>query len=78
MAYLAFKVFPTPAKPAQSDGMAAFHVDDGLQKSRSESAVSKQLLSSMNSNLESFRLRGTSTKLVEFGNTISGQDRGQS
>lgn len=71
MAYLAFKVFPTPAKPIQSDGMAALHVDDGLQKSRSESAGSKQLLTGMNSNLGSLQLRGRSTELAEFRNTIS-------
>lgn len=79
MAYLAFKVFPSPAKPTQSDGAAALHIDDGLQTSRSPSDVSKQFLSGVNSNLKSLQLRGTSTKvMVEFRNTISEQNRRQS
>ena len=75
MAYLAFKVFPSSGKPVQSDGAAALHVDEGLQKSRSHSDVPNKFLSGVNSNSESFQLRGAPTRLVEFRNTISGHRR---
>jgi hypothetical protein len=74
MAYLAFKVFPSPEKSVHPDAIGSYA--SGTLHS-AESNISNQPMSSLNRDMKKSQERGIPSKVIEFRSRISERNRRQ-
>ena len=76
MAYLAFKVFPNPEKSGHQDMIGGYRSGSSTLQ-EADLNTSKQLMSSLNCSMQGSAERGIPSKVIEFRNRISEQNRRQ-